>query len=100
MDQKISAYKHQLLDEVLLDFYNLQKGSFKNKLQQNIAKNRIFKNLHQYPDCQQLEDDSDSDELWSNTQKNKLKAKMYDILRELKKMKDEKFISLTSDITD
>ena len=101
MEQKIKMYRQQLLEEIVLDFSCLQNKSFVTDLQQSIVKNRIFKNLHQYPDCQDnFENSDDDEELWSSEQNNKLKAKLQDIFKQLKSMGDTKYLELVGESGD
>ena len=101
MEQKIRMYRQQLLEEIVLDFSCLQNKIFVTDLQQSIVKNRIFKNLHQYPDCQDnFENSDDDEELWSSEQNNKLKAKLQDIFKQLKSMGDTKYLELVGESGD
>ena len=100
MEQRIKIYRQQLLEEIVLDFSCLQNKIFVTDLQQSIVKNRIFKNLHQYPDCQDNFENSDDEEMWSSEQNNKLKAKLQDIFKQLKSMADTKFLELVGESGD
>ena len=100
MEQKIKMYRQQLLEEIVLDFSCLQNKIFVTDLQQSIVKNRIFKNLHQYPDCQDNFENSDDEEMWSSEQNNKLKAKLQDIFKQLKSMGDTKYLELVGESGD
>ena len=93
-------YRQQLLEEIVLDFSCLQNKIFVTDLQQSIVKNRIFKNLHQYPDCQDNFENSDDEEMWSSEQNNKLKAKLQDIFKQLKSMGDTKYLELVGESGD